>query len=90
VTADDLDFTKKELAIVQRHRNLLLIRTGFGKCWGNVEKYIGSEKNYAYPGIGSDAAQKIVDLKLFSADGLDSILLDPVPFYSIDASANVH
>ncbi|MFA6126212.1 MAG: cyclase family protein [Bacteroidales bacterium] len=64
-------------------RTIVLIRTGYGKWWGNPEKYTGTLKSgiegvaeLHFPGLGPEAAQWLVKERKIKAVGIDTPSID--------------
>lgn len=63
---------------------ILLIRTGWGKYWGDKKKYLGTDKpgdtaNLHFPGVSSEAAELLAKQRHIDAVGLDTPSLDHGP-----------
>lgn len=60
---------------------IVLIRTGWGRYWGDRKKYLGSDTpldtaNLHFPGISRDAAQLLVVARKIDGIGIDTASLD--------------
>lgn len=76
---DIKQFEKKYRTITSE--DIVLFYTGWGKYWGNKNKYLGNDKlgdtkDLHFPGISKEAAQYLVNKKI-KATGLDTPSLDP-------------
>ncbi len=61
--------------------SILLVRTGWGRFWGDRKKYLGSDKpldaaNLHFPGISREAAELLVKQRKIDAVGIDTASLD--------------
>jgi kynurenine formamidase len=61
--------------------SILLIRTGWGKFWGDRKKYLGTDKpldtvNLHFPGISGEAADLIAKRRKVVGVGIDTASLD--------------
>ena len=80
LSIEDFKLTPKDFDALRGQKNILLIRTGWGKYWNDKEKYLGTNDNdvskLSFPGIGEDAANYIAHLKLFVGVGIDTASTD--------------
>lgn len=84
--ADDMLTTKDIEDWEARHGripddSIVLIRTGWGKFWGDRKKYLGSDKpldaaDLHFPGISLEAAEMLVKQRRIDAVGIDTASLD--------------
>jgi kynurenine formamidase len=63
--------------------SMVLVRTGWGKFWGDKKRYLGSDTpgdtaHLHFPGIAPDSAQVLVERKI-SAVGIDTASIDHGP-----------
>lgn len=63
---------------------ILLVRTGWGKFWGDKKAYLGTDKpgdtaNLHFPGISREAAELIASKRGLDAVGIDTASLDHGP-----------
>ncbi len=73
ITAADLEATAKAQGVEVRAGDSVLIRTGFGKHWGDKAKYMGLR-----PGPGEGAANWLAAKKIFLS-GADQLTYDVFP-----------
>jgi kynurenine formamidase len=73
ITAADLEATAKAQGVEIRAGDSVLIRTGFGKHWGDKAKYMGLR-----PGPGESAANWLAAKKIFLT-GADQLTYDVFP-----------
>jgi len=73
ITAADLAATAKAQGVEVRAGDSVLIRTGFGKHWGDKAKYMGLR-----PGPGESAANWLASKKIFLT-GADQLTYDVFP-----------
>jgi len=73
ITAADLEATAKAQGVEIRAGDSVLIRTGFGKHWGDKAKYMGLR-----PGPGESAANWLASKKIFLT-GADQLTYDAFP-----------
>lgn len=80
--------------------SILLIRTGWGRFWGDRKKYLGTDKpldtvNLHFPGISREAAELLVRQRRVDAVGIDTASLDrgsskDFPAHQLLNGANVY
>jgi len=73
ITAADLEATAKAQGVEIRAGDSVLIRTGFGKHWGDKAKYMGLR-----PGPGESAANWLASKRIFLT-GADQLTYDVFP-----------
>jgi kynurenine formamidase len=73
ITAADLEATAKAQGVDVRPGDSVLIRTGFGKVWGDKAKYMGLR-----PGPGEGGCTWLASKKIFLA-GADQLTFDVYP-----------
>lgn len=64
--------------------SILLVRTGWGKHWGDKKAYLGTDKagdtaNLHFPGISREAAELLAKERKIDAVGIDTASLDHGP-----------
>lgn len=65
-------------------QSILLVRTGWGRFWGDRKAYLGTDKpgdtaNLHFPGISREAAEWLVKQRRIDAVGIDTASLDHGP-----------
>lgn len=65
-------------------RSILLVRTGWGKYWGDKKAYLGTDQpgdtaNLHFPGISREAAELLATQRSIDAVGIDTASLDHGP-----------
>lgn len=78
----DLDRFEAEHGTIEQG-SIVLIRTGWSARWPDRKRYLGDDRpgdasNLHFPGIGKDAAQRLVDRKV-AAVGIDTASIDHGP-----------
>ncbi len=82
ITVDDLRQWE-----IDHHRQLtdviVLLRTGFGRHWGNAERYLGTSQkgaeavaNLHFPGLDPTAARWLVEQRAIKSIGIDTASID--------------
>ena len=82
ITVDDLRQWE-----IDHHRQLtdviVLLRTGFGRHWGNAERYLGTSQkgaeavaNLHFPGLDPAAARWLVEQRAIKSIGIDTASID--------------
>ncbi|XP_048581250.1 isatin hydrolase-like [Nematostella vectensis] len=82
LTVEDLQEWEKQYGQIPDGA-ILLMNSGWGKYWGNKEKFTGTKTENSsllhYPGMHKDAAQWLVDNRNIKVFGTDTLSLDYGP-----------
>jgi kynurenine formamidase len=83
LSVDDIDAWEKQNGRIPDNA-IVLIRTGWGKFWGDKKKYLGSDApgdvaNLHFPGISSEAAELMARQRKIDGIGIDTASLDYGP-----------
>ena len=84
----DLEEWEAEHGII-KDGSIVLMYSGWDKYWGNKTAYFGNDQgdisNFHYPGFSAEASTWLVNNRVISGIGSDTISFDPGTAHSFDA-----